>query len=264
MVMNKIFIFLVSLCFSVFVAGCSRALAPVGHYQDRAVVADGNADEWPTPLRFSNSEHTYQYAITNDNRNVYICIISSNEATIIRMLRSGITVYFDNKGEKNKTTSLEFPVQKAPENSTNNGNPANETSIKNTEDELLLQSNFFNTTGFVNVENGQYSVDDKTSEIKVAIKLHDDSSLVYEAIVPIKDIPGIDPNAKKIKNFSIGIAVSYPAYARNNNNSFRPSFGMHGMRFGGGGGSRGGSSRNQNKEEDEWYTFRPAFNHNSN
>jgi hypothetical protein len=261
--MNKVFILFGFVCFSVFFAGCSKPLAPVGHFQDRAIVADGNADEWPTPLRFSNSEHTYQYAITNDNRNVYICIITNNEATILRMLRSGITIYFDNKGEKNKTISLEFPVQKAPENSPNNGNPANETSVKNTEDELLLQSNFFNTTGFANVENGQYNVDDKTSDVKVAIKLHGDSSLIYEAVVPIKDIPGIDPNAKKTKNLSIGIAVSYAAYAKNSNNPFRPSFGMRGMRFGGG-GSRGGSSRNQNKEEDEWYTFRPAFNRNSN
>jgi hypothetical protein len=260
--MKKTFIVFGFSCYIVLLSACSSALAPVGHYQDRTVVADGNADEWPMPLRFSNSEHTFQYSVTNDNRNVYICIQTSNEATVLRMLRSGITVYFDPKGEKNKSISLEFPVRKAPENVNNNGNPITETSVKNTEDELLLQSNFFNTTGFVNFENGQYNVDDKTSEIKVAIKLHQDSSFVYEAVVPVRDIPGVDPAAKKSKNFSVGIALSYAAYARNNNGSFRPSFGMRGMRFGG--GSRGGASRNQTKEEDEWYTFRPAFNRAAN
>jgi hypothetical protein len=261
--MKKTFPLIGFACFMLFITGCSNSLAPVGHYQDRSVVADGNADDWSTPLRFSNSEHTFQYSVTNDKRNVYICIITNNEATILRMLRSGMTIYFDPKGEKNKTTSLEFPVRKAQENTNNNGNPLTEESVKNSEDELLLQSNFFNTTGFVNFENGQYNVDDKTGDIKVAIKLHDDSSFVYEAVVPLKNIPGIDPNAKKTKNFSVGIAVSYAAYAKNSNGPFRPSFGMRGMRFGGG-GSRGGSSRNQTKEEDEWYTFRSAFNHASN
>jgi hypothetical protein len=132
-------------------------------------------------------------------------------------------------------------------------------------DQLLLKSNYYNTTGFANIENGQFDINDKKSNIQVAIKLHDDSTLVYEAIVPVNDIPGIDPNKKSTsKNFSIGITVSAPRYKRSsNNNSSRPTFGMHGMRFGGG-GSRGGSQRNQQpKEETEWYQFRLAFNNNN-
>jgi len=238
---------------------CSPQLAPIGHYQATQVVADGNAGDWEVPLRFSNSEHTFQYSITNDRKNIYICIISDNQATQLRMLRYGITVYFDPKGEKNKNISLEFPVRKTDDNSYNNSNSITASSEKNAANALLLQSNYFNTSGFSNIENGQFSVESKKSDIKVAIKLHDDSTLVYEAIVPFNDIPGIDPTESKIKNFSVGIAVSYSPFARNNsNNSMRPSFGMHGMRFGGGG--RGGSQRNQPaKEEDEWYKFCPAF-----
>ena len=243
----------------VFIVSCSHPLAPVSHYQDVQVVADGNADEWSLPPRFSNSEHTFQYSVTNDKKNMYVCIITDNEATQIRMLRSGITVYFDPKGEKNKNISLEFPVGKAEENVYNNGNPVTASSEKNTKNELLLQSNYYNTSGFSNIENGQFSVEDKKSDIKVALKLHDDSVLVYEAIVPLNDIPGLDVSARKIKNFSVGIAVNYSPFTRgSSNNSMRPSFGMHGMRFGGGG--RGGQRTQRAKEEDEWYQFRLALN----
>jgi len=240
---------------------CAHQLAPVGHYQSMPIIADGNLNEWELPLRFSNSEHTFQYSVTNDKKNIYICIVSDNQATQLRILRSGINIYFDPKGEKNKNISLEFPVKKAEENTYNSGDPITASSTKTTEDALLLQSNFYNTSGFANIENGQFSVEDKKNNIQVGIKLHNDSTLVYEAIVPINNIPGVDPYAKKSKNFSVGISVSYSPYTRNNNNnSSRPSFGMHGMRFGGGGSRRGSQRNQQEKEEAEWYQFRLAFN----
>ncbi|HEX4374377.1 MAG TPA: hypothetical protein VHZ50_13835 [Puia sp.] len=248
-----------------FITSCSPQLAPVGHYQDTNIIADGDANDWGLPLRFSNVSHTFQYSVSNDKKNIYICILTNDPGTQLQMLRSGINIYFDNKGEKNKNISLEFPVSKPDENTYNNGDPITAATSKNAIDQLLLKSNYYNTTGFANIENGQFDINDKKSNIKVALKFHDDSTLVYEAIVPVNDIPGIDPNKKSTsKNFSVGITVSAPRFRRNsNNNSSRPTFGMHGMRFGGG-GNRGGSQRNQQpKEETEWYQFRLAFN-NSN
>ena len=37
------------------------------------------------------------------------------------MLRAGIDIYFDPKGEKNKNIDLEFPLRKAEQTSYNNG-----------------------------------------------------------------------------------------------------------------------------------------------
>jgi len=260
------------LTFSVFVGaiismqGCSSKLAPVGHYQDGVITADGNADDWGLPLRFSNASHTFQYSVSNDRKNIYICILTIDAGTQMQMLRSGINIYFDPKGENNKNISLEFPVSKPEQNTYTNGDPITASTAKMTRDQLLLQSNYYNTSGFANIENGQFDINDKKSNIQVAIKIHDDSTLVYEAIVPVEDIPGIDPNKKSTsKNFSVGITVNTPRYRRSGSSaSSRPSFGLHGMRFGGGGGSRGGSQRNQQpKEETEWYQFRLAFNNNN-
>jgi hypothetical protein len=248
-----------------FFSGCAHQLAPVGHYQDTPVIADGNADDWGLPLRFSNAAHTYEYSVSNDKKNVYICVISTDESMQMRMLRSGISIYFDPKGEKNKNITLEFPVKKPEENNYNNGNPISSSSTKMTEDQLILQSDYYNTVGFANIENGQFAAGNKKNHIQVAIKLHDDSILVYEAVVPINDIPGVDPYGKSAKkNFSVGISVSSSRgrYNNNNNNgSMRPSFGIRGMRMGGG-GNRGGSRSQEPKEETEWYQFRLAFSNN--
>src|ERR1700761_4143337 len=91
---------------SIFITGCSPKLAPEGHYQDSPVTADGSAADWTLPLRFGNSSFTFQYNVTNDDKNVYVCVSSGVESTQMRILRSGMTLYFDPKGEKNKDISI--------------------------------------------------------------------------------------------------------------------------------------------------------------
>ena len=250
----------------IFFSSCAHQLAPVGHFQDTPVIADGNTDDWNLPLRFSNPQYTFQYSVTNDKKNIYICISSKDEAMQLKMLRYGINIYLDPKGDKNKNIKLEFPVKKPEQSSNsynNNGNPTTYTGTKITKDQLLLQSDYYNTKGFANIENGQFSIGDKKNSIQVALKLHDDSTLVYEAIIPINDIPGVNQYARSTgKNFDIGITVNAAQNRNNNyNNSSRPSYGMRGMRGMGGGGYRGGAQQNQQpKEEVNWDEFRLAFN----
>jgi hypothetical protein len=261
--------------FVIVLAGCSRATAPEGHYQDSAIVADGNAGDWSLPLRFGNESHTLQYNVTNDRKNIYICVLSANEITQLRILRFGMTVYFDPKGDKHKDISLHFPISKQPDPAgyrERNGNAAREND-KSRIQELLLQSDYYGTTGFLDIENGQFALADTKPPIRVAMKLNDrDSMLVYEAIIPIKNIPGIKPGGK---NFSVGIVLNgVQGQTERSYGSSAPSSGgggmrgrgmggggMHGM---GGGGMRGarqgnamGSNRNV-QEDANWYSFRLA------
>ena len=101
--------------FCLFSAACSRQLAPEGHYQQTPVTADGNPGDWSLPLRFSNAGYTLQYNVTNDDKNLYIAVSSADDNTQLRMLRSGMTIYFDPKGKKNKEISLHYPIQKQPD-----------------------------------------------------------------------------------------------------------------------------------------------------
>ncbi|HEX9510342.1 MAG TPA: hypothetical protein VF939_07655 [Puia sp.] len=253
--------------------GCTHKMAPDGHYQETPVMADGNTGDWSLPLRFSNESYALQYNVTNDNRNIYVCILSRDEATQLRMLRAGMTIYFDPKGDKNKAIGLHFPLRKQPEPDperarNRNGDPIANNDSKAQKEELLLQSDFYGTTGFSGIENGQFGVADPKSPFQVAMKLNNqDSVLVYEVIIPEKNVLGMDLSARsKKKNFSVGIvlnAVSGQGESRSNGGS-RPTFG------GGGGGmhmSMGGmhgSHRNYNadgnspasKEEAIWYPFR--------
>jgi hypothetical protein len=248
-----------ALAFCIFsLYSCSSKLAPVGHFQSTAIVADGNTDDWQLPLRFSNAEYTYTYSVTNDNKNIYICILSKDPDEQLRILRSGISVYFDAKDKKNKNTILEFPVRKPVETGYNYNGSGTTVDRRERMSQLLLESNYYNTTGFAHIENGQFDISDKKADMQVAIKLNNDNALVYEAIIPLNDIPGLALTGKKAdRNFGVGVVVN-PSLAgsQHNNSAFRPSVGMRGMHMGMGRG--GGQRTQQHNEEINWYEFRLA------
>jgi hypothetical protein len=266
-------LYLVSLMASFFIyVACSPKLAPAGHFQSNAVIADGNYDDWSLPLRFSDAKHLFQYSVTNDRKNLYIALLCTDRNTQNRILKNGLNIYLDPKGDKNKTISLEYPVKK-PEQSgynRNNGDPmpaSASTQSSQSLDQLLLQSDYYNTNGFINIENGQFGTTDLKAPIKVGLKIHEDSILFYEAIIPLADIPGLNLYAKNTgKNFSVGINIGVSTYRNNNNNNSRPSYGMRGMGMhmgGGGGGYRNNNQSQQPKEESEWYQFSLAYDQNS-
>jgi hypothetical protein len=273
---------------------CSHKLAPEGHYQSTPVITDGKTDDWQLPLRFSNSRYTLQYNVTNDDKNLYICVSSRESATQLRILRSGMTIWFDPKGEKNKTVGLYFPIRKQPDperyrgggsgsqdggdyaggrgNGNTGGGRATGADLNTREAELLLQSNYYNTSGFPGIENGQFGVTDTKGPVQLAIK-HDDQDtlLVYEITIPVRNILGAGWKAKADKkNFSVGVVLnSTPGIGGGGRpggggmrgmgggmGGMRVGLGGGGRRYGGGGG--GGSSQGQ-KEESDWYVFRLAL-----
>jgi hypothetical protein len=247
-------------------SACSHKLAPLGHYQTTPVVADGIPGDWTLPLRFANASYTLQYNITNDSKNVYVCILSRDEQTMLRMLRAGITVYFDPKGQNGRDISLHYPLRKQPDPNIRNrtGEPLTNQNDSALKGELLLQSDSYGTTGFSGIDNGQFAATENKSPIRVAIQLSQhDSLLVYEAIIPIVNILGADLSSRNPKKpFSVGVVLNTPSgqtVARTQRPSGR-GFGMNGMHMGGG-GHRNYNNNNDNppiKEDASWYQFRLA------
>jgi hypothetical protein len=266
---------------------CSPKLAPEGHYQDSPVTPDGVPGEWKMPLRFTNTAYTMQYNVTNDDQNIYVAVSSLDDITQLRILRSGMTIYFDPKGKKNKDISLHFPIQKQPDpnsyrsrgdgsttyyqnqNGNQNGNQNASQNRDTRKEELLLQSDHYNTTGFTGLENGQFSVGDPKAPIHIGIKLNNqDSLLVYEVVIPLRNILGPDWAAKAAKkNFSVGVVMDAVAGSGGGGSGGRPGgfggmrgMGMRGMGGGGmgGGGRRYGGGQQAQKEDANWYAFRLA------
>lgn len=257
------------IAFVVGLTACSHKLAPQGHFQNTPVSADGDPADWTLPLRFSNATYTLQYNVTNDNSNVYVCVLSRDEATMIRMLHAGISLYFDTKGEKSKNIGLFYPLRKQPDPASfhRNGEPLTNKTDSAWKEELLRQSDTYGTTGFSGIDNGQFSDTDRKSPIRVAMKLqHHDSLLVYEAIIPIRTILGAPLSSRSPKKpFSVGVVLNTPSGLTPPSDSYRRTsgrglgLGMNGMHMGGGhryNPNNGDNSQSLLKEDANWYQFR--------
>src|SRR5450432_1402489 len=187
------------------------------------------------------------YSVTNDDKNIYICVYSKSQTWQRRMLKSGMSIYFDSKGEKNKTCALIFPIKKtsgaSDMASLNSTRPADHAT---TIAQLVLLSDYYNTLGFVNMENGQYDIKATQTDIRIAIKQDADSSLVYEASVPIQYVLGKDlSSGTGSKDFSVGITLNATTTAPANR-GYQPHSGHGGNSMGASHGMGGGRHYGQN------------------
>jgi len=263
------------------IANCSPKEYPLGKYQNTAIVADGDASDWGLPLRFGNENGSLQYAITNDKENIYISVASSDQATQMKMLRAGIKIFIDPKGNKSKDISLTYPFKdqmEMPKERNQNGN-LDRNAMKQ---KMIMDADIFSTTGFINMENRIYDLKD-TSHIKVAMNFDTYNNLVFESIIPIKNILSSPITNKKTPSISVGIMINTfggqrpsgsSEMSRNEgggmgggmrsgmgNGGMRGGMGGGGMRGGmGGGGMRGGmGNSNVNNTISNWYQFKLAY-----
>lgn len=258
-----------ALCGAMIFGACSKGTAPQGHYQATPIVADGQADDWPQPLRFTNRGHTLSFTVTNDAKNLYVCILTRDDRMQRRILRAGMDVFFDPGGKQDHSIDLSYPESNATDPLT-----FNQDSLYSKR-ALLNAASIYNTAGFLSVENGQFNAGDNHSPFRVALRFQGDSLLVYEAVVPLYTVlkrGGLDTKTLR-RDFSVGIVIgNLPEQRQANRGSqgggSRPRFGGGmgmggmgmgmGMRGGGGRGGGGGSRPATTQNESDWYTFRFA------
>ncbi len=283
-------------CTIVLFSNCSPKEYPLGKYQNTQIIADGDASDWGLPLRFGNETGSLQYAITNDKENIYISIASNEQVTQMKMLRAGIKIYIDPNGKKATDMCISYPYKEAmdmPRNRNENRN-TDPTAMKQ---KMLMDADIFSTSGFINMENRIYDLKD-TSHIKVGMNYDTYNNLVFEAIIPIKNVLNNPITNKKAPSISLGIMVNNmgvgPGQRPNVGNEMSRNEGAGmggGMRGGGmgrggmsgggmsgggmrgGGMSRGGGMRGggmssgangsaynaNNKPISNWYQFKLAY-----
>jgi hypothetical protein len=245
-----------------------------GTYQQSKITADGDLNDWELPLRFQSVIGGMQYAVTNDNDNIYVSLHTSDDGTQNKILKAGVDIYIDPTGGDDKTMDISFPLKGSanqanefPQNSTSKDRKDN---VK-TKQEMVMLSNTFNVSGFTTMENRLYDIKD-SSNIRVALKIDDAGNMGYEAIIPIKDVLGIPMTATEAgQKITVGVVIN----ALPQNHKSGQGIGLNGMRIGTGRHSGMGNGGNHNtnlndenagpdraaqyKEDANWYMFKLAY-----
>ena len=78
------------------------------HWSSGNIKIDGNQEDWGNTINFLKDENI-GVGIQNDSDYVYICLVTSNRAYIMRALRNGFTIWIDPQND-NRTYGIKYPI----------------------------------------------------------------------------------------------------------------------------------------------------------
>ena len=88
--------------------GAMTGYADTGHI---AHVLDGLTNEWPASDFHLSDDSTIEYALDNDDKNLYIVMTIPDFGEQMKIMRNGMKIFIDLKGKKKEGKGVEFPIQ---------------------------------------------------------------------------------------------------------------------------------------------------------
>jgi len=85
-----------------------RHLIDSGHV---AHVLDGSITEWPLAKFQLSDDSTIEYALDNDNKDLYVAMTIPDYGEQMKIMRNGMKLLIDLKGKKKEGKGIEFPVK---------------------------------------------------------------------------------------------------------------------------------------------------------
>lgn len=156
-------------------------------WRDSVITIDGNSSDWSHPLPYADSKIKAQIGVRNDGSFLYLCLSTSDEQTQLKIMRAGMTVGFDVKGNKKQLSAIQFPL---PSNATMElPEPGNDEQPKipdfgKVKREALVAQKELHTQKLVNIPDGNLPLDNSL-DIRAAINWDKDNVLCYELKIPL-------------------------------------------------------------------------------
>lgn len=240
-------------------------------YQDKKFTTLPNEPVMPIPLRYYDPDSKLQYAISNDDENVFICVKATDINTQMKILKAGMQVWIDTTNKKKQLTGILFPLIKRGD-----GTRAQQGKHSGSKPDLQSMIEQFNSqyqemqlSGFKSPIDGLVPVKNVYG-ITAGLYLDSIGIMTYKAVIPLKTFYKPTLTSKdSTRKFSFTVIVNgltgqKSGVGRSNGESgggsgMRGSGGMGGMgggmsggmggmhggmgggMYGGGGGSHGGS-----------------------
>ncbi len=173
------------------------AQTSIAKWNTQAIVIDGAASEWRTPLRFYDSETKLFFAFANDSVNLYLCFQSNDKRNQVKINRAGMKVSISTKGKQKYKASVDFPLTDAKLNFAREElSEEVEPDVLSMKNGFLLQNTNMFTQGFA-TQNGNFAIHD-TVGIHAAMNWNEKSIMTYELVIPLKELFGLNYSAKDL------------------------------------------------------------------
>ncbi len=220
------------------------------NWRNTEISIDGNVNDWTGILNYFEDEKA-AIGVSNDNDYIYFCLSTSDNAKIMKILRTGFTVWLDPQNSDGKTIGIQYPIKKifsgAKDRSKQQfGKEENrEDNLKKRIDQFKIEQN---EILIVNEDkfplNAIPIVNNNGLEVNINYEMH---QFVYELKVPLANnnlsnvFIDVLPNEIIRVGFESGEVDKPEGRTRD---SKMGSNSNEGMQMGGRGGNRGGGRAN--------------------
>ncbi|MBW4890174.1 hypothetical protein KXQ82_10625 [Mucilaginibacter sp. HMF5004] len=206
------------------------------------VSVDGSIKEWGDSLALYDEKTKLNYAIADNDSDLYVAISAADRQVIHKIMAGGITVSVNPDGKKSKKYNLTYPI---PDKNAIFTRPTadNDDSQELNRPPSLIQSTSIKVSGFKDVESDVITTAN-TYGFKAAVKFDDKHNLGYEIAIPLKFLYLKSNKANELAiNISINGMEKPKKDGRPEGGGMEGIGGSGGGGFGGGGGRMGGGGR---------------------
>ncbi len=159
-------------------------------WKDMDITIDGSRKEWGEKLKYFEDEQV-AIGISNDANNIYFCLATSDESKILKIMRTGFTVWLDPQDSDGKTIGIQYPIRRGRQEVGEKVLQDNKQSNKSGEniekriEKFRIEQNELLIVNEDNFPLNAYPLENNTGlEVKIGYELH---QFVYELKVPLSN-----------------------------------------------------------------------------
>jgi hypothetical protein len=108
----SILFFISALLLALILDGCSGSKSIQSFFTKNAITIDGNINDWEGSLHSIEGENV-AVSVKNDDKDVYIVMVTSDRRKIMNILTRGLTIWLDPEGSDDKI-GIKFPLRLEP------------------------------------------------------------------------------------------------------------------------------------------------------
>jgi len=172
------------------IAGCSSVKETTSFWNNYEIKIDGDISDWQNSL-MSIPDKKFAVGFKNDDKFLYVSLITDDQMKIMQMLRNGFITWFTPDGKSDKTFGVKFPMSNndLKEEQLNNMNRENFLLDKrdNLEKQFTQLINQQKELEIINKEKFPLSLMPLVNKEGIKAKLgYSENNFVYELQVPLK------------------------------------------------------------------------------
>lgn len=184
--MKKLSACMLILILSCFIHNGCSTLELESTWKDRDITLDGKGGEW-LGAKYYFEDSAISVGLINDERYLYVSMMTENPMLRSQMMRQGLTVWLDPQGGKNKSFGIKFPLGRQGEEQEREGMDPREMMDEMAREEMMqrLQESMteLEVLGPDEKVLGRWDVEDsKGIEVKMR---NAGGTFVYELKVPL-------------------------------------------------------------------------------